>query len=201
MPELPFPLPKSLISYVEQFDKNPEKTIGRFKKQLKRRGPDATGYLVLAWFYYRQNEEKKALDCALKAKNMAPGSPFFNKLPFYFSHPDLFDARYISVSGTDSTKTESASGTSLNSLIEKLSGMKTKRIEPDYESDATDNPAYDTKDVDGIVSETLAKIHEQQGNYRDAIRIYQILKRVKKERREFYDKRINELKELQAEEN
>ncbi len=202
-PKLPFKLPPSLASYAEQYQKKPEKTIKRFKKQLRRRGPDAVGYFMLGWFYYQQNEKEKAIDCALRAKTLAPGSPFFEKLHYFFSHPGLFAAwRSPGFESAGVNHIPPSGSSDLNSLIEKLSGVDTKRIQIDSEfKSAGNNRPYDTKEVDDIVSETLAKVHEQQGNNNDAIRTYRALKRVNSEKADFYDKKIEKLKQLQSNED
>ncbi len=199
---LPFEIPKSLASYVEQYEKKPDKTIKRFKKQLQRRGPDAVGYFVLGWFYFRQKEKEKAVECAVKAKTLAPGSPFFSKLHYFFSHPLLFEAWYNPATieaaaykggGRISSRSD------LNALIEKLSKVDSKRIKIDSERMANEQvsiEAYDDKEVDGIVSETLASVHEQQGNYSAAICIYEKLKKIRETRTDFYNERIAKLGKL-----
>lgn len=202
MPELPFKLPKSVSSYVEQFDDHPQKTITRFKKQLKRRGSDAIGYFVLGWFYYKQNDRDKAINCALKAKTLAPGSPFFEKLHFYFSHPQLFDARYIPTSAGSLNQLDYDAGNNLDSLIKKISQLDSTHIRMDVQQD--DAPSaprtYNEEQTDDIVSETLADVHKRQGNLAEAIRVYEMLKSSKKEKADIYDEQIKELKKLQAEE-
>lgn len=204
--KLPFQIPKSLASYVEQYEKKPDKTIDRFKRQLKRRGPDAVGFFVLAWFYHQKNEKEKALDCAIKAKALAPGSPFLEKAHYFFSHPDLFNAwrsdTTNAVSGYSDINFSSGSG--LNRLIEKLSDVETKKIKIDLGLEGGENKnqqPYDKKEVDGIVSETLAKVHEKQGNNDTAIRMYKILRDTNKEKTGLYNEKIKKLEKLQASEN
>lgn len=195
--QIPFEFPESLVSYAEQYQQEPEKTINRFKKQLERRGPDAVGSFLLAWFYYQQNEQEEALEYAVKAKTLAPGSPFLEKVHYFFSHPSLFDAWTVPRTDASEDGIEAfASDSELNSLIEKLSEVESKRIKFDPEADPSGNDqAYDTKEVEGIVSETLAKVHEQQGNNHDAIRVYKMLKKVNNDRSEFYDQRIQQLED------
>lgn len=200
MHDLPFKLPKSLASYLEQYEKKPENTIGRFKKQLKRRGPDAVGLFVLAWLYFNQDEKDKAIECALKAKTLTPGSPFFENTHYFFSHPDLFDA-WLTPSNQPLHQTHVDQSLStqadLNTLIEKLSGMGTKRIQidTDTEKKTAERKAYDHQAVDGIVSETLAKVHENQGKHADAIRIYKALKKEDRSKADFYNEKIETLEQ------
>ncbi len=209
---LPFEIPKSLASYAEQYERKPEKTIKRFKKQLQRRGPDAVGYLMLAWFHYQQKDREKAVDYALKAKTLAPGSPFFDKLHYFFSHPQTFDAWRSPATNSAGFPNRASkdlpgrgykfsSSTDLNSLIEKLSKVESKRIQIDADrASGSKVQAFDAQEVDSIVSETLAKVHEEQNNYAAAIHTYQILKMVKKDRADFYDERIAKLEELKSKE-
>lgn len=201
MSELPFNLPQSVSSYLEQFDNNPQKTVKRFKNQLKRRGPDAVGYFILGWFYYQQGKQSKAVDCALRAKTLAPGSPFFEKLHFYFSHPQLFDARYLPTSTSRLNQFDFDSSSDLDSLIEKISRIESTRIKMDPKPDSADeHQPFDGEETNDIVSETLATVHKQQGNLGEAIRVYQLLKNSKKGKADFYDEQIEKLKELQAKE-
>lgn len=203
MEKLPFQIPKSLASYVEQYEKNPVKTIERFKKQLKRRGPDAVGFFILAWFYYQQGEKEKALQCAIKAKTLAPGSPFLENVHYFFSHPKLFDAWRSTSSNVANSYNEisSSSSTGLNSLIEKLSSAQNQKINMNTNTGSKsrkNQQPYDNKEVDSIVSETLAKVHEAQGNNTAAIRMYKILRDTKTDNSGFYDTKIKELEKLQA---
>lgn len=62
MIELPFDIPKSLASYVEQFDREPLKATKRLKEQLKKRGPDAVGHFLLAWFYHLKDKNEEGLN-------------------------------------------------------------------------------------------------------------------------------------------
>ncbi|MDZ7693336.1 MAG: hypothetical protein U5K69_19840 [Balneolaceae bacterium] len=64
----------------------------KLKNHLKKRGPDAVGYFLLAWFYHVEGNKDKAIRAALKAKVFAPGSPLMDKLHYYLSHPDAFEA-------------------------------------------------------------------------------------------------------------
>lgn len=201
--KLPFQIPKSLASYVEQYEEEPQKTIERFKKQLKRRGSDAVGYFILAWFYYQQNNKEQALECAIRAKNLAPGSPFLEKIHYFFSHPDLFNAWLIDPQNSSNKYNEvvSPSGSSLNSLIEKLSSIEREKLRVDHQQKNANNTyqqPFDKKEVDGIISETLAKVHEEQGNNDTAIQMYQALKNTNKGRCDFYEEKIKELEALRS---
>lgn len=202
MSELPFDIPPSLYSYLEQYESAPDKTTRRLEKQLQKRGADAVGYFLLAWFYYKQEKQAKAVNAALKAKIFAPGSPLFEKLHYFFSHPHLFkawctrEARYDHASGGYGIS-KSGPVLDLDKLIEKLSEVESTRVW--YEQDGPGNHgssmAEESDDVEDIVSETLAKIHEQQGKYQAAIEAYKRLKVTKKDKQSFYDERIAQLQQ------
>lgn len=203
MPELPFEIPPSLNSYLEQYASAPQKTTRRLETQLKKRGDDAVGHFLLAWFYYNQQMQEKAVHAALKAKIFAPGSPLFEKLHYFLSHPHLFDAWCTHGSSTEQKHLQYGMATpgpalDLDMLIQKLSEVKSTRIRynPDDTPDENSSKMHDrSDDADNIVSETLARIHEQQGKFDAAIAAYTRLKMIKKERSSFYDERIAELRQ------
>ncbi|WP_440998752.1 hypothetical protein [Fodinibius sp. SL11] len=204
MPQLPFKIPKSLASYAEHFDKEPIEATKRLKKQLKKRGPDAVGHFLLAWFYHLEGMDDQAVDEALKARIFAPGSPFFEKLHYYLSHPNTFEAW---TPETDTASTQKSTHSidepgpvlNLDSLIQKLSSVESKRIRPEETKQSEDKTKKNISadDVDDIVSETLAQIHERQGKLGAAIRTYERLKQLKPDKRAEYQKEINRLKTLQ----
>ncbi|SMO68849.1 hypothetical protein [Fodinibius sediminis] len=203
MLQLPFKISKSLSSYVEIFDQNPVKATERLKKQLNKRGPDAVGYFLLAWFYHLQDMHEKAVKEALKARIYAPGSSFFRKLHYYLSHPDAFEAWTPdpgpSIRNTSKTLDRPGPVLDLDSLIQKLSGVETHRIKADNSS-SRDEPSRErtaaVSEVDDIVSETLARIHEKQGKIDTAIRSYQQLKSIKKNKSDYFNKQIDRLRQL-----
>ena len=203
MLQLPFEIPKSLASYAEHFEKHPEKATQRLKKQLDKRGPDAVGYFLLSWFYHLQDRNEEAINEALKAQTFAPGSPFFKKLHYYLSHPDIFEAWTPStenaLSQPSTTELNRPSPIlDLDNLIQKLSTTEAQRIRPnsDMLDDSGSSSTDVTRNVDDIVSETLAKIHEQQGKIETAIKSYKQLKRIKSEKSDYFDEQIERLKSL-----
>lgn len=207
MRQLPFDIPHSLSSYAEHFEDDPVKATKRLKKQLDKRGPDAVGHSLLAWFYHLKGMDSQAVDEALKARIFAPGSPFFQKLHYYLSHPKAFEA-WTPESTPPGSQTSSKSvrerGPVLNldSLIEKLSAVESEQIHPKIEKEEMDEPAQViSKDdnVDDIVSETLASIHENQGKMDAAIRIYERLIGVNKNKRDHYSNQIQRLQKLKEE--
>lgn len=206
MSELPFKIPNSLASYREQYEKKPGKTIARLQNHLQK-GPDAVGYFLLGWFLLQKGSKDRAIDCALKANALAPGSPFFKKLHYFFSHPDMFDAWLAPAPYRSAGKSRhigrSAPALNLDSLIKKLSHLESNRFrpKPDFAPKNESLTSDSTNNAGDIVSETLAKVHEQQGNIDAAIHAYRKLKIVKKEKRSFYDKKITALQKIKSEEN
>lgn len=208
MPQLPFKIPKSLASYADHFEKEPIKATKRLKKQLKKRGPDAVGHFLLAWFYHLEGMDEQAVDEALKARIFAPGSPFFEKLHYYLSHPNTFEAWTPDTEPTSTqpnTRSIDEPGPVLNldSLIQKLSSVESKRIRPDQKEESKDqaDKMISTDNVDDIVSETLAKIHERQGKIEAAIRTYERLQKLRPNKKEEYQHEIIRLKDLQEKDN
>jgi tetratricopeptide (TPR) repeat protein len=207
MPQLPFDIPKSLSSYADHFDREPIKAITRLKKQLDKRGPDAVGHFLLAWLYHLKDMDDEAVDAALKARIYAPGSPFFQKLHYYISHPKAFDAwtpDQSTISQTQSSTSVDEHGPvlDLDSLIQKLSEVESERIRPSEETDDSQPGSEEhlsSDDVDNIVSETLANIHEQQGKMDAAIQTYKRLKKMNTDKIDHYENQISRLQKLKEE--
>ncbi len=203
MPQLPFTIPKSLASYAEHFDKEPIEATKRLKKQLKKRGPDAVGHFLLAWFYHLEDMDEQAIEEAHKARIFAPGSPFFEKLHYYLSHPNTFEAWTPEAPSTSSKKNSSIDEPgpvlNLDSLIQKLSSVESKPIRPDKEEKSEEDidQAISGDNVDDIVSETLANIHERQGKLNAAMRTFERLKSINPTKKEYYREEIARLKALQ----
>ena len=202
MSQLPFELPKSLVSYAEHFQQKPQNAILRLERQLNKRGPDAVGHFLLAWFYHLQNRNEEAVEQALKAKIFAPGSPFFEKLHYYLVHPDRFDAWTPESGRTIKSKTGTRSSEAgpvlnLDALIEKLADVESERITLSEDPQSKSSFSSDTGETDDIVSDTLANIHETQGKTEAAIRTYTRLKKLNKHKKEYYEEKIAGLKEIQ----
>ena len=202
MRDIPFSIPESLASYVVQFESDPERTIERLKKQLQKRGPDAVGYFLLAWFYHRREMRDNAIECALKAKTFAPGSPFFDKLHYFFSHPKMFEAWRYSTNKHSLAETSFYSNTGagpildLNTLIEKLSKVESRKLRREDIDSASKAKISQNDDSDDIASETLAKIHEQQQKYEAAIKTYKKLLDINPDKKEHYQEEIERVTEL-----
>jgi tetratricopeptide (TPR) repeat protein len=201
MQELPFNIPKSLSSYVEQFEEDPEKITLKLSKHLKRRGPDAVGHFLLSWFYHLQNKNDRAISEALKAKTYAPGSPLMEHLHYFLVHPEKFEAAIPSHSYTStSLKLQQGSRTSplldLDRLIQMLEEVESNRIRiPDKDEPFDDSDlSEEAEKIDDVISETLANIHARQGRKKEAITMFEKLKNKNKDKADHYEKQIQKLK-------
>ncbi|RNC84637.1 MAG: tetratricopeptide repeat-containing protein [Balneola sp.] len=201
MQTLPFNIPKSLSSYVEKFETDPEGSTKKLAKLIHKRDPDAVGHFLLAWFYHLQGQNQLAIKEALIAKTYAPGSPLMEHLHYFLIHPELFEARVPSTNYSSQRKLQQASRTSpildLDRLIELLEEVESQRIQiPLGNEDANDEDlSEDSSDVGDIVSETLAKIHEKQGNRSEAIKMYERLITLNEDKAEIYSSQISKLQE------
>ncbi|MGN8226361.1 tetratricopeptide repeat protein [Gracilimonas sp. BCB1] len=204
MQQLPFNIPKSLSSYVEKFEENPEEVTHKLRKHLKKRGPDAVGHFLLSWFYHLQDNKQDAIKEALKAKTYAPGSPLMEHLHYFLVHPEKFEAAIPTTSYTSSKlKLQQGSRTSpvldLDRLIGMLEAVESKRIQiPVDDEDFDDSDlSKESEEIDDVVTETLAKIHSKQGRKSEAIKMYERLIDKDQDKAEHYQKQIDKLKSKQ----
>jgi tetratricopeptide (TPR) repeat protein len=202
----PHQIPKSYQSYLETFEDAPEAAIKRLKNRVEKRNAGAVGYFFLAWMYLKSGDKEKALEASIQAKIMAPGSRLMSRLHYYISHPQSFKAW----EPTKNRKTFNRDHHSfdhshpiqdLDGLIAKLSSVESRRIKSDQniEEDKRDL-SEKSSDVDDIVTETLAVIHEKQKNYPAAISTYERLKNVNESKSDYFDEQISRLKKKLKEE-
>lgn len=197
-------IPHSLRGYLDHFQKDPDEAIDRLKRHLGRRGPDAVGYYLLAWLCHHNGYRKDAVRAAWKARIFSPGSPATERLHYYLSHPDGFNAWTPDTSSPAPSKPSAPSPKktwsrpiqNLDSLIEKLSSVETRaiRMDPDDEEEEKRDLSAESQKVDDIVTDTIAWIHETQGNHVQAIRIYEQLQEVWPQKREEYEEKVADLK-------
>ncbi|MFO7845939.1 MAG: hypothetical protein R6V27_05195 [Balneolaceae bacterium] len=193
------PVPESYQIYLDQFDSDPDGTLKKLENHVSKRNSSAVGYYILAILSRKAGRPDAALRYALSAKIMAPGSKFFKRFPYYIQHADFFDA-WIPEPGSSSAyqPTTPAADSShpirdLDQLITKLSLVEKKRIRVEEDHNKSEDPIDLSKrsaEVDDIVTETLALIHEKQGNYKSAIKVYKQLRQTKSYNREHYDEQI-----------
>lgn len=198
----PFEIPESYQSYLTKFESDPEEAISRLTTHIEKRSTGAVGYFFLAWLLLKNNQKQEALDAALQAKMRAPGSDFFERLHYFVSHPSAFDA-WQPAAPKKYTQKESEGETShpikdLDSLIHKLSEAENKRIKLKESEQEDQDLSENSSDVDDIVTETLAVIHEKQKNYLAAIATYKKLIKSHPKRTDHYNKEINRLQKIKT---
>lgn len=200
MQTLPFNIPKSLSSYVEKFDDDPKGITKKLHRHIKKRDPDAVGHFLLAWFYHLQDENQAAIKEALVAKTYASGSPLMEHLHYFLVHPELFEASVPNTQYSSQRKLQQASRTSpildLDRLIEMLEAVESQRIQISLDEDVDETDlSEDSTEVGDIISETLAKIHVNQGKKNEAIKMYERLITINEDKAEVYNSEISKLKD------
>lgn len=201
MQTLPFNIPQSLLTYVEQFDDDPIKVTKKLQRHVIKRDPDAVGHFLLAWFHHLQDQNKEAIREALIAKTYAPGSPLMEHLHYFLVHPELFEASLPNTDYSSDKKLLHASRTSpildLDRLIEMLEAVESQRIQISMDGDDEDlsDLGEDSAEVEDIITETLAKIHVSQGNKKEAIKMYERLIVMNEDKADDYNSQISKLKE------
>ena len=199
MKPFPFILPESLAGYLESFDRDNQKAIKSLKSHLKRRGPDAVGYFLLAWLHHLKNDQDNCNLYALKAKCFAPGSDFFENLPYYFSHPDLFNAwkPNKNISAESSRGQESSQGyyVDVDSLITRLESVSRTKQTIEL-SEINDKEESTESKGDYLATPTLALIYTKQKHYEKAIQVYTRLASKNSSNKKEYLKEIEKLKQL-----
>lgn len=201
-------IPKSFQSYFEQFENDPKTALQRLETHVEKRNTGAVGYYFLAWLYHKDGNNEKAIEAAWHAKIKAPGSKVMDQLHYFLVHPNSFDAwepepmKESFKRGYHSTD-RSHPIQDLDSLIAKLSSVETRSIKPDTSGPDAEQPdlSEPSSEVDDIVTETLAAIHEKQGNYHDAIATYEKLKKTKASKEEHYNEQIARLRQMLVDED
>lgn len=196
-----YQIPKSYQSYLETFESDPDAAILRLKNRVEKRSAGAVGYFFLAWMYMKTGDKENALEASMKAKVMAPGSQLMSRLHYYISHPKAFDA-WEPRKNRKSFKRDYHSYSQahpiqdIDSLISKLSSVETKRIKFDPDAQDERDLSQRSSDVDDIVTETLAVIHEKQKNYPAAIDTYKRLKKANPSKAEYFNDQISRLQRV-----
>lgn len=193
-----YQIPKSYQSYLETFESDPESAISRLKNRIEKRNAGAVGYFFLAWLYLKNGDKENAIEASMNAKVMAPGSQLMSRLHYFISHPRAFEAwapkkKRKSFARGHQSFDHSHPIQDLDSLITKLSSVEKKRIKFDPDSEDDRDLSKKSSDVDDIVTETLAVIHEKQKNYPAAISTYQRLKEINPSKSEHFEEQIERL--------
>jgi tetratricopeptide (TPR) repeat protein len=198
-------IPKSFQGYIDQFDTDPETAINRLEAHVSKRNTGAVGYFFLAWLYHRHGDHKQAVRSALQAKMFAPGSKLMERLHYLLVHPRSFDAwepepEPVNFKRDNHQNDRGHPIQDLDSLIAKLSSVDKKRIKPDLSDKEQPDLSEQSSNVDDIVTETLAVIHEKQKNYNAAIETFKKLRRTNSAKKEYYDEQIFRLQQKKTEE-
>lgn len=201
-----YQIPKSYQSYLETFETDPEGAIARLKNRVEKRNAGAAGYFFLAWLYLKTGDKENALEASIQAKVLAPGSQLMSRLHYYISHPRAFEAwepkkNRKSFKRGHHSFDQAHPIQDLDLLITKLSSVETRRIKFDPNAEDKRDLSEKSSDVDDIVTETLAVIHEKQKNYPAAIATYQRLKSVNDSKADYYDEQISRLEKKLEEED
>lgn len=199
----PYQIPESYQSYLDKFETDPEEAIARLQTRIEKRNAGAIGYFFLAWLFYQNNDKENAIDAAWQAKVRAPGSRFMDRLHYFISHPHSFDA-WIPEKKQDEFKRtiqnlDAHPISDLDLLISKLSSVDKKRLKISEVTGDNRDLSESSSDVDDIVTETLAVIHEKQHNFEAAIQTYTKLINLNPAKKEHYSKQIERIEKLWSE--
>lgn len=196
---IPVALPPSLASHVDMYDTDPEKAIGRLHQHMRRRGNDPVGYMLLAFMYKQTGDQKNALESALKARIFAPGSMFMQKLPYFLTHPDRFEAWISEKRKTAAVKFPDQNDflKDIDTLIDTLSDASPRniRLRDDHEP-AEDHVEATNRMANKVATETLASIYEMQGKTEKAVETYRLIAMRDPSRSGYCEQQITRLQEI-----
>lgn len=204
-----FPTPLDTIAEIHLQD--PDGAIERLNEHLEVEPHDAIAHFLMARFLQGKGLQKEAVEAAWKARIHAPGSLFFEKLPYYFRHPKGFEA-FNPHSLPDAPPVKQPSATpqpniidlaDLDKMIDSLNQIQDPAIrlkEKDalaYAEDEISNEWMEASEqVGDIATETLAGIYEKQGHIEEAINVYKRLLILKESGKERYEAEILRLSAL-----
>ena len=178
--------------------KNLEVAIEILIKGLKNFPTYAVPYLLLGKAYALKGNYTEAIENIKKGSDLIPSKKTYD---FYLNEIENIKNK-VSLGFSNVNKAEETSSVNeeiygINSIPkdEKLRDL-VRRFSPEQK---TEHPVKRTvqeksfgKNI--IVSETLAKIYISQGEYNEAIEIYNLLKEKHPDKVEYYSKKIDELK-------
>ena len=178
--------------------KNLEVAIEILIKGLKNFPTYAVPYLLLGKAYALKGNYTEAIENIKKGSDLIPSKKTYD---FYLNEIENIKNK-VSLGFSNVNKAEETSSVNeeiygINSIPkdEKLRDL-VRRLSPEQK---TEHPVKRTvqeksfgKNI--IVSETLAKIYISQGEYNEAIEIYNLLKEKHPDKVEYYSKKIDELK-------
>lgn len=178
--------------------KNLEVAIEILTKGLKNFPNYAVPYLLLGKAHALKGDYTEAIENIKKGSDLIPSKKTYD---FYLNEIENIKNK-VSLGFSNVNKAEETSSVNeeiygINSIPkdEKLRDL-VRRLSPEQK---TEHPVKRTvqeksfgKNI--IVSETLAKIYISQGEYNEAIEIYNLLKEKHPDKVEYYSKKIDELK-------
>lgn len=191
-------IPESYKSTIEKFETDPEGAIASLKTRVEKRSAGAIGYFFLAWLYLKNDDIENAIEAAWQARVRAPGSHLINRLHYFIEHPQKFDAwepleNPAIFQESSRHANEPHPIQDLDSLIDKLSSAETIRMKPPTPGTTEVDLSQHSGNVDDIVTETLAVIHEKQQNYDAAISTYKRLIASHPDKEEYYSQHLERL--------
>ena len=179
-------------------EKNLEDTIEILTKGLKNFPNYAAPYLMLGKAYALKGDYTEAIENIKKGSDLIPSKKTYD---FYLNEIENIKNK-VSLGFSNVNKVEETS-----SVNEELYGKNSvpkdeklrdlvRELSPKQKTEHHIERAEQEKSFGKniIVSETLAKIYLSQGEYNEAIEIYNLLKEKHPDKVEYYSKKIDELK-------
>ena len=174
-------------------NKNFEDAIEILTKGLKNFPNYAVPYLLLGKAYALKGDYSEAIENIKKGSDLIPSKKTYD---FYLNEIENIKNK-ISLGFINKSPAEEVLNEKEESLPqdEKLIEL-VREISPEQKSERPPERAEQEKSFGKniIVSETLAKIYISQGEYNEAIEIYNLLKEKHPDKVEYYSKKIDELK-------
>ncbi|MCB0746541.1 MAG: tetratricopeptide repeat-containing protein [Ignavibacteriales bacterium] len=128
----------------------------------------------------------------LAKENIIKGDNLLNEKSTFDFYLKEIERIKLKKEGIDLTMDNTGENILDNPIIDKT--ISEKKNDFDFLDKETDEPKInELKKVKPIVTETLAEIYASQGNYKEALDIYEKLKIVKPELSEKFDNRIREI--------
>jgi tetratricopeptide (TPR) repeat protein len=188
-------------AFFELEKKNTDGAISILTKGLKHYPNFAAAYLSLGKAFALRGDYIEAIDNIKKGSDLIPSKKTYDfylneieniKDRIFLSHPDKIVVKKAEAEITETEKKDELEPKPLpkDDKLEEL----VKEVAPETKpSPVVSDQKPSGKNI--IVSETLAKIYASQGEYKEAIDIYNLLKEKHPDKVDFYSSRIKELEE------